>query len=222
MTAEQPRNSHSPSPQTRQRPPAGVRASAQRLAPPLATLLGVVGAYLLTRHLGALPSTFIASLLLAAGSVASGRALPTAAWWGVLGTACGGLLGSAMVVGQKIQSTDPHEGLELRLGLLACLMVAGAIGGRSFSLDASHPGRRPPKETLRTASGLTTGIFAALVTLAFLHSGLDEARGVSSRLSTSLTILVLALSGPGWLAHQLSHGWHPPRSRGTSVPPGGA
>lgn len=204
------------------RPGAGARAAMQRLLPPLATLLGVVGAYLLTRHLGPLPSTFIASLLLAAGSVASSRALPTAAWWAVLGAGCGGLLGSAMVIGQKIQSTDPHEGLALRLGLVACLMVAGAIGGRSFSLDASHPGRRPPKETLRTASGLTTGIFAALVTLAFLHSGLDEARAVSSRLSTSLTILVLALSGPGWLAHQLSHGWHPPREQGSKDPPGGA
>jgi hypothetical protein len=43
-----------------------------------------------------------------------------------------------------------------------------------------------------------------LVTLTFLHSGLDQARTVSSRLSTSLTVLVLALSGPGWLVHLLS------------------
>ena len=199
----------------------GAGSAAQRLQPPLATLLGVLAAYLLTRHLGPLPSTFLASLLLAAGSVASGRALPTAAWWGVLGASCGGLLGSAMVVAQKIQSTDPHEGLTLRLGLVACLMVAGAIGGRSFSLDAKHPGRRPPKDTLRTASGLTTGIFAALVTLTFLHSGLDEARAVSSRLSTSLTILVLALSGPGWLVNQLAHGLRPPRRGGDGEPPGG-
>jgi hypothetical protein len=42
-----------------------------------------------------------------------------------------------------------------------------------------------------------------VVTLAFIHSGLDEARAISSRLSTSLTILVLALSGPGWLVHLL-------------------
>ena len=194
-----------------QRPVAGAGTWTQRLVPLLASLLGVVVAYQLTRHLGPLPSAFIASLLLAGGSVASGRALAPAVWWGVLGASCGGLLGSAMVLSQKIQSTDPREGLELRLALVACLMVAGAIGGRSFSLDANHPGRRPPKETLRSASGLTTGIFAGLVTLAFLHSGLDEARAVSSRLSTSLTILVLALSGPGWVAHQLSHGWQPGR-----------
>ncbi|MBM5818280.1 MAG: formylglycine-generating enzyme family protein [Cyanobacteria bacterium K_Offshore_surface_m2_239] len=127
---------------------------------------------------------------------------------------CGGLLGTAMVVAEKIQASDPHAGFQLRLAMLGCLVVAGAIGGSSFSLDAANPGRRRPKDTLRSASALTTGIFAALVTLTFLHAGLDQARTVSSRLSTSLTILVLSLSGPGWLAHQLSPGWRHRRKLG--------
>jgi hypothetical protein len=67
---------------------------------------------------------------------------------------------------------------------------------------------------LRSASALTTGIFATLVTITFLHSGLDQARTVSSRLSTSLTILVLSLSGPGWVAHQLSEGYRHRRELG--------
>ena len=156
----------------------------------MGALVAAAGAYLITRQL-------------AGGSILSGRAITAWAWGAVLGAGCGGLLGSAMVVAEKIQSTNPHEGLHLRLGLVACLMVAGAIGGRSFSLDANHPDRRPPKDTLRSASALSTGIFAGVVTLAFLHSGLDEARAVGSRLSTSLTILVLALTGPGWLVHLL-------------------
>jgi len=184
----------------------------RRLQPILGALGGVAGAYLATRHLAPLPSTFLAALLLAGGSVASGRALAPWAWWGVVGASCGGLLGSAMVVAGKIQSTDPRVGLELRLALLGCLMVAGAIGGSSFSFDANHPDRRRPKDTLRSASALTTGIFAALVTITFVHSGLDQARTVSSRLSTSLTILVLAVSGPGWLVHLLGRG-----SRGTGA-----
>jgi hypothetical protein len=179
----------------------------RRLQQILGALGGVVGAYLTTRHLTALPSTFLSALLLAGGSVASGRALAPWAWWGVVGASCGGLLGSAMVVTEKIQSTDPRVGLELRLALLGCLMVAGAIGGSSFSFDANHPDRRRPKDTLRSASALTTGIFAALVTLTFIHSGLVQARTVSSRLRTSLTILVLAVSGPGWLVHLLGRGW---------------
>lgn len=193
------------------RPGPGLqRRSIARLPERFQKLLGGLGgvgaAYLLTRHLTALPSTFVTALLLAGGSMASGRSLAPWAWWGVLGASCGGLLGSAMVVAEKIQTTDPHEGLTLRLALVGCLVVAGAISGRSFSLDAAHPERRAPKDTLRAASALTTGIFAMLVTLTFLHSGLDQARTVSSRLSTSLTILVLALSGPGWLVHLVRDG----------------
>lgn len=185
------------------RPIGRLPARFQRL---LGGLIGVAAAYGLTRHLAALPSTFLTALLLVGASVASGRALAPWSWWGVVGAGCGGLLGSAMVVAEKIQATDPHEGLSLRLALVGCLVVAGGIGGRSFSLDADHPDRRAPKDTLRAASALTTGIFAVLVTLTFLHSGLDQARTVSSRLSTSLTILVMALSGPGWLVHLLGDG----------------
>jgi hypothetical protein len=56
---------------------------------------------------------------------------------------------------------------------------------------------------LRSVSALTTGIFAVLVTLAFVHSGLDVARTFSSRLSVSLTILVASITVPGWVMHLL-------------------
>lgn len=186
----------------------------QRLRSLGAGAAAIAVAFLLTRHLAALPSTLLTALLLAGGSVRSGRT--TSAWrlWALIGAGCGGLLGTAMVVAAKIQSSDPREGLELRLAMLLCLMVAGVIGGSSFSHDGSHPDRRAPKDTLRSASALTTGIFAAVVTLTFLHAGLDQARTVSSRLSTSLTILVLSLSGPGWLAHLLSEGWRQRRRDG--------
>ena len=199
-----------------QRPAGSWRPS--RLATPLAALLGVVGAYLITRHLAALPSSFISALLLAGGSLIIGRSLASWIWWAVLGASCGGLLGSAVVVAAKIQSTEPHQGFGLRLAILGCLIVAGAIGGRSLSLDAANPERRRPKDTLRSASGLTTGIFATLVTLAFLHSGLDEARALSSRLSTALTILVLAVSGPGWLVHWIGGAASPSQRQGSRNP----
>ena len=85
-------------------------------------------------------------------------------------------------------------------------------------LFRSNPERRRPKDTLRSASGLTTGIFATLVTLAFLHSGLDEARALSSRLSTALTILVLAVSGPGWLVHWIGGAANPSQRQGSRNP----
>jgi hypothetical protein len=114
MTKGWPHETRSP----RQQPPSRSRLP-ERLQRLLGALVAAAGAYLITRQLAALPSTFLAALLLAGGSILSGRAIAPWAWGAVLGAGCGGLLGSAMVVGEKIQSTNPHEGLNLRLALLA-------------------------------------------------------------------------------------------------------
>ena len=87
------------------------------------------------------------------------------------------------------------------------LAGAGSLAGHAFSTTRSLYDRQP-KDLLRSASALTTGLFAVLVTLTFIHGGLDAARTFSSRLSTSLTILVASLSVPGWLIHLLVHPAH--------------
>lgn len=93
--------------------------------------------------------------------------------------------------------------LSTRAILLGCFALAGCIAGRSLSRDAAGDSARHPRDLLRSASALTTGIFAVLVTITFLFFGLDTARTFSSRLSTSLTILVATVSVPGWLTHLL-------------------
>ena len=50
-----------------------------------AGLAAVAIAYLGTRHLQALPSTLLTALLLAGGSVASGRTRTPWRWWMVMG-----------------------------------------------------------------------------------------------------------------------------------------
>lgn len=169
----------------------------------LAALLGSFLSYLLARHLPLVPSTLLSSLWLAAGASLSGRVLSSVHWWLLLGGTTGSLVGSSAVLANKLQQTDPQAGLEQRLTMLLCLTVAGTIAGRRLSLDAPRTDRRRPRDLLRSASALTTGIFAVLVTLTFLHSGLDAARAFSSRLSTALTILITTLTAPGWLVHLL-------------------
>ena len=56
---------------------------------------------------------------------------------------------------------------------------------------------------LRALSGTFTGVFGVLVAIGFVLGGLDEARMLSSRLTTSLTIIVLGLLGPGWISHRI-------------------
>ncbi|MEI7952422.1 MAG: hypothetical protein WCH37_07065 [Synechococcaceae cyanobacterium ELA182] len=88
-----------------------------------------------------------------------------------------------------------------------------------LGVSVNRVDRRPPRDVLRSISALTTGIFAALVTIVFVHSGLDRALTFSSRLSTSLTILVAAMVLPGWLASRFVPSRLPPRRPPTDRSP---
>lgn len=179
-------------------------------------LLGVVLAFLLTWRLPLVPSTVLSSVGLAAGASLSGRQLRPWAWWAVLGGVSGGLLGTALGLAERLQQLDPRGDWPTRALVVCLLAAAGAASGRLLSGDANRSDRHQPRDVLRSASALTTGIFAVLVTLAFVHSGLDVARTFSSRLSASLTILVASVTVPGWLGHLLfrhAHRSHPLRGR---------
>ncbi|MFM7170283.1 MAG: hypothetical protein ACKOYH_05430, partial [Cyanobium sp.] len=122
------------------------------------------------------------------------------------GAAAGGLLGTASSLAAKAQQLPQAAHLSTRLATVMVLALAGVVGGLCLGRDADHPNRRHPRDLLRSASALTTGLFAVMVTLAFLHQGLEGARAYSSRLSTTLTIVVTAVVVPGWLAQQLRKG----------------
>jgi len=167
-------------------------------------LLGSACGYVLASRLPTLPSTLLTSLALAGGAALCGRSLlPPPALWALIGAAAGSLLGTSTVLAQKLQEV----GLQAHIGQRAITVLlpalAGVIAGLSLSRDAASSHRRHPRDLLRSASALTTGIFAVLVTLTFVHLGLDAARTFSSRLSTSLTILVTSVVVPGWFAHLL-------------------
>jgi hypothetical protein len=167
---------------------------------------GVVGALLgygLTSRLPEVPASLLSSLALAVAALLSGRILDPLRWWGLLGVAAGSALGTATVLAARLQAEAPESGFTSRVLTVGCFALAGCVAGRHLSRDALRDKVRHPRDLLRSASALTTGIFAVLVTLTFLHSGLDSARAFSSRLSTALTILVASISVPGWLIHLL-------------------
>ncbi len=122
----------------------------------------------------------------------------------------GAVVGTAVVLSRKALDTTPQADLGQRAALFAMLALAGLVGGLALGFDASRADRRHPREVLRSISALTTGVFAVLVTIVFVHSGLDQARTFSSRLSTSPTILVACVVVPGWLASLFIPGrWRP-------------
>jgi len=166
-------------------------------------LVGVVLGFLLAGRLPLVPSTVLSSVALAVAASLSGRPWRPMFWWAVLGAAAGGLLGTATVLAGRLQELDPSSDWPGRALVVLLLALTGALCGRLLSGDGGRHDRHQPRDVLRSASALTTGIFAVLVTLTFVHSGLDVARTFSSRLSAALTILVASLTVPGWLMHLL-------------------
>ena len=166
-------------------------------------LLGAVLGYGLTSRLPEVPATLLGALALGGTAQLSGRTVDPLHWWALLGAATGSVLGTAVVLAARLQASAPADHLLGRALTVGCFALAGGLAGRRLSRDALLGSGHPPRELLRSASALTTGIFAVLVTLTFLHSGLDPARAFSSRLSTALTILVTAITVPGWLIHLL-------------------
>jgi hypothetical protein len=186
------------------RSPPSRRDQLERVA---GAALGFTVAFLVVGRLETVPSTLVSSITLAGGASMAGRVARPLRWWALLGAAAGCVLGTAGVLAGALQASEPQSNLSARAISVFLLAVAGALAGHAFSTTPSLSDRQP-KDLLRSASALTTGLFAVLVTLTFIHGGLDTARTFSSRLSTSLTILVASLSVPGWLIHLLTHPRH--------------
>lgn len=176
----------------------------QQLRRILGALLGTGIGFALARQLPVVPSTLLSALVLALGASWSGAARAPLQWWGLIGAACGALLGTSTVLAAALNASSPAGHWGERALTVLVLALAGAIAGRNLNHTERWAAHQQPKALLRSASALTTGIFAGIVTLTYIHAGLDPARTFSSRLSTSLTILVMSLAAPGWLSHLLS------------------
>jgi hypothetical protein len=182
-------------------PPASGRRPLLGLA---ALGLGAVAGWSLSRCLAPAPSAVLVSLLLAGGAALAGAPqLSPLRLRLLIGAASGSLVGTAQVLAERAHELIPADQLPLRLVTVLLLALAGGIAGLCLGRDADRADRRHPRDLLRGASALTTGLFALVVTLTFLHQGLEGARALSSRLSTTLTIVVTAVVVPGWLCQQL-------------------
>ena len=90
-----------------------------------------------------------------------------------------------------------------RLIYAAVLFVVVYLAGRHIGIDPDAVEGRSIGDLLKSLSGTFTGVFGVLVAIAFVFNGLEEARTLSSRLTTTLTIIILGLVGPGWISHRL-------------------
>ena len=126
-------------------------------------------------------------------------------WWSSIGLCSGSFLGTASSMVNNIHqhgATPANTTLE-RLLFIVVLGITGFFSGSRVGINPDAVEGRSIGDLLRTLSATFTGVFGVLVGIAFVLGGLEEARTLSSRLTASLTIIVLGLLGPGWISHQL-------------------
>ncbi|MEB3255901.1 MAG: hypothetical protein VKJ05_05890 [Synechococcaceae cyanobacterium] len=183
---------------------AGLSAARRPLARLCGMVLGAALAWLVTASLPPVPATVLMALVLAGGaSLAGGLQLSRLRYGALIGMAAGGVIGTACSLAERAHQIPSASHGSTRLLTLLLLGLAGVVGGLCLGRDAESADRRHPRDLLRAASALTTGLFAFLVTLSYAHLGLEGARAFSSRLSTTLTIVVTAVVVPGWISQQL-------------------
>ena len=178
---------------------------SQQLRRLIGAFIGAGMGYLVAHTLPLVPSTLLSALVLTSATSLSALPQDAGRWWALIGAGSGSLAGTGTVLATALDQLAPAERMPQRALVVLVLAVTGAIAGRRLSRRQGWQPGRQPRDLLRSASALSTGVFAGIVTAAYVHSGLDVARALSSRLSTSLTILVLSLVAPGWLSHLLQH-----------------
>lgn len=171
-----------------------------------ALLLGAGLGYAINLNLPLLADVTVSCIFLILLSRLRNRLKTPAQWWGSIGLCSGSFLGTASSMVHEMQRADeaasaysPWE----RVALIVILGITGVLAGRHVGIDPNAVEGRSIGDLLRSLSGTFTGVFGVLVAIAFVLNGLEEARTLSSRLTTTLTIIILGLVGPGWISHRL-------------------
>ena len=183
-----------------------LKQNSRRGADMAALLLGAGIGYAINLNLPLLTDVTISCIFLILLSRLRNRLKTPSQWWGSIGLCSGSFLGTASSMVNEMQrgseaasSYSPWE----RLALIVILGITGVLAGRHVGIDPDAVEGRSIGDLIRSLSGTFTGVFGVLVAIAFVFNGLEEARTLSSRLTTTLTIIILGLVGPGWISHRL-------------------
>ena len=170
-------------------------------------LLGAGLGYAINMHLPLLADVTISCIFLILLSRLRNRLKTPAQWWGSIGLCSGSYLGTASAMVMQMQRAGQEASAAYspseRLALVVILGITGVLAGRHIGIDPHAVEGRSISDLLKSLSGTFTGVFGVLVSIAFVFNGLEEARALSSRLTTTLTIIILGLVGPGWISHRL-------------------
>lgn len=175
----------------------------------LAVLAASILAFFITSNLPEIPATWVSALLIILISTQNSlwRSHPLI-WWSGLGAVAGALGGTALMLvetAQLLETSTIPETITTRFQMIFLLNLAGLITGIILGRDHHNLSLPRPKVFIASVSALTTVAYTVIITMKFVVAGLDDARTLSSRLSTSTTILIAALAIPGWIGFRLGY-----------------
>jgi hypothetical protein len=125
-------------------------------------------------------------------------------WWMGVGAIAGIIIGIDVIFGGYLTKSKAGLPFEVRLTFVAFQSIAGLISGVLLGRKVDKPQLPTLKDFLSSVSGITVGMFAVLVTTSFILHGIESARTLSSRLSTTTTILITLLAIPGSIGYILA------------------
>lgn len=152
-------------------------------------------------------SIIISAIMLASLIVLSAYLSNSLLWWMAVAAIAGMVIDIGGILGEDLAESKTPLEFEHRLTFVVFQSIAGFISGIIWGRQVHQAHIPTLKEFLSSLSGLTVGIFAVLVTIRFIMDGLEPARSLSSRLSTTTTILITLLAIPGSIGYLLAEKW---------------
>ena len=181
----------------------GDASSENRLFVLIGSVISVAISLSIITTLPLAQASLVSAILLASLIVVCSFLSNPVYFWVCMGAIAGMIVGMGGIMASQLAEAKnplPNE----RVIFVVSQCIAGAISGAFLARRVRKPDIPTLKELTSSLSGLTAGIFAVFVTLRFITDGLEPARALSSRLSTTITILITIVAIPGTVAYLLA------------------
>lgn len=165
----------------------------------IGSVVGGAVSLMVIRNIPPEQAAIVCSLGVAGLAIACTQLTKPWLWWTAVGTIAGIIIGTSAVLSES-PNRVPLE-FDDRLTIEGLQGLAGFIAGILLGRKIHNPHVPSLKTFLSTLGAFTTGIFAVTVTIKYIFAGLEEARSLSSRLSTSTTILITTFVIPGAISY---------------------
>lgn len=170
----------------------------------LGTIVGCSITLFAIEHLSLEQAALTSAILLAVLALAATELSNPKRWWLCVGMIAGIIVGLGSSLSETLAENRQPLEFQVRCLVLGLQMLAGFVAGFFWGYKTSRVNIPPLRTFLSGLSGVTAGLYAIVVTGDFIWEGLEEARTLSSRLSTTTTILITALILPAIVGYLIA------------------